>query len=248
MSVYRDELINYCLRKLGAPVIRINVTPDQLNDCVDDALQEYADTHYDGTERVWISHIITQQDIDNRYIRLDPLIKSVVRVLPMNYAGFSTNDAQFSGKFQFMQEEIFRLNSNFGSLVSYELGRQNLNLIEDMFGIFPAVTFTSTEGKLKLATDWNRFQAGVTMLVAEAHSMINPEEITKVYSESFIKKYTTALIKKQWGSNLKKFQGVQLAGGITLDGQTIWTEGNEEASSLKEDLLTKTMPLDMFVG
>lgn len=248
MSVYREELINYCLRKLGAPVIRINLTPDQMNDCVDDALQEYTNFHYNGEERVWISHVITQQDIDQKYIKLDVLIKGVVRVLPMNYAGYNASNIQFSGRYQFMQDEIFKLNSNFGSVVSYELGMENIELIQAMFGTFPAVGFTSTQSKLKLATDWKNFEAGKTILVAEVLMAIDPEEVTKVYDESFVKKYTTALMKKQWGSNLKKFQNVPLPGGIMLDGKTIYDEAVEELNSIKEDMLTKMAPVSFFVG
>jgi len=60
----RQELIDYCLRRLGAPVLEINVDDDQIDDLVDDALQYFQERHFDGVERMYLKYQITQQDID----------------------------------------------------------------------------------------------------------------------------------------------------------------------------------------
>lgn len=248
MSAARDELIQYCMRKLGAPLLTINVSPEQMSDCVDDSLQAYTNYHYNGMERMWMKFVVTQADIDNKFITLPRKIKSVVKVLPFNFSGSaSMSAAQFAPKYQFIANEIFNLNSQ-GSLISYELAMQNLNLVESFFGEFPAVGFTSNQKQLKLAMDWTRFVADETIIVIECHAAIDPEEFTDIYDESWIKKNTAALIKKQWGNNLKKFQGVALPGGITLDGKTIYDEAVEELSQLKEDLLLQQLPTDFFCG
>jgi hypothetical protein len=66
----RQQLIDYCLRTLGHPVIEINVDEDQLEDRVDDALQFFAEYHFDGVEKVYLKYQIQQKDIDNGYISI----------------------------------------------------------------------------------------------------------------------------------------------------------------------------------
>ena len=60
----RQELIDYCLRKLGAPVLEINLADEQIDDAVDDALQYFYERHYDGVERMYLKYKITQEDVD----------------------------------------------------------------------------------------------------------------------------------------------------------------------------------------
>jgi hypothetical protein len=70
-----------------------------------------------------------------------------------------------------------------------------------------------------------------------------------VWDDRFLKKYTTALIKRQWGENLKKFGGIQMPGGVTLNGKEIYDEAIEEIKSLEEDLIsTNVLPGDMMMG
>jgi len=60
----RQELVDYCLRRLGAPVLEINVDEDQIDDLIDDALQYFQERHFDGVERMFLKYKITQEDID----------------------------------------------------------------------------------------------------------------------------------------------------------------------------------------
>ena len=60
----KQELIDHCLRKLGAPVLEINVSDEQLDDIVDDAIQYFNERHFDGVERMYLKYKITQEDID----------------------------------------------------------------------------------------------------------------------------------------------------------------------------------------
>lgn len=246
MSVERDELVNYCLRKLGAPIVKVNLTPDQMQDCIDDTLQEYTKKHYNGTERKWIKKTITAQDITNQYVTLPNLVVSVVKVLPITTTG---SDVQFSNLWQYRADAVAPIAfGGDGSMVHYELAMQNLNLIDDIFANRPPVAFTSNQDRLYLTMDWNKFTADESNIVIECHVAIDPEEFPKIYSESWVKKYAVALMKKQWGSNLKKFQGVQLPGGITLDGKVIFDEAMEELAKLEEDLSGNELPLDFMVG
>ena len=63
-----------------------------------------------------------------------------------------------------------------------------------------------------------------------------------------MKHYVTALFKKQWAVNIKKFSGIQLPGGVTLDGDKLYDEATGEIKELEDELQTKSAPLDFFLG
>jgi hypothetical protein len=70
-----------------------------------------------------------------------------------------------------------------------------------------------------------------------------------VWNDRFLKKYATAKIKYQWGTNLSKFAGIQLPGGVTLDGPRIMEEAKEEISKIEEDMYNMTsLPSEIFTG
>ena len=242
----RQGLIDYCLRRLGQPVIEINVDEDQLDERVDDALEFFQEYHFDGVEKVFTKHILTQQDIDNEYIKTDDGVISVVRVLPI-----PSFDA-FSGGF-FNEEYQLRLNdlNNFSgtSLIQWEMTQQNFSLVEELFSIAPTMLFNRKQNRVYLETDWNdKFSVG-DILIIEAYQSLNPATYPEVYNDMFLKKYATALIKRQWGENLKKFTGVVLPGGITLDGKTIYDEAVEEIRLIEEEMSLKyELPADGYVG
>ena len=242
----RQGLIDYCLRRLGQPVIEINVDEDQLDDRVDDALEFFQEYHFDGVEKVFTKHTITQNDIDNEYISTDNSIISVVRVLPI--PSFDS----FQGGF-FNEEYQMRLNdlNNFSgsSLLQWSMTLINFSLIEELFSICPIMMFNRKQDRVYLETDWNeRFKVD-DVLVIEAYKILDPSTYPQVYNDMFLKKYSTALIKRQWGENLKKYQGVVLPGGITLDGKTIYDEAIEEIRQIEEEVSLKyELPADGYVG
>lgn len=248
MGIHKDELKNYCLRKLGAPVVEINVTPDQLDDAVDDTIQLFNEAHGDGTEKFFVKHIVTQADIDRGYVELPDSVTAVVRVLPLNSSfSFYTSEPMFNPIYRFMLDEVWDLNST--SLVSYTLAMQQVRLIEQLFQDTPNQEFNVNTGRLRLDMNWGRFDAGESVLIIEVYKNLNPEEFYRAYSDRWVKKYCTAMIKKQWGNNLKKFDGVQLPGGITLNGQQIYEEAVEEITQLEEELqLRYELPIDFFMG
>jgi len=242
----RQGLIDYCLRRLGQPVIEINVDEDQLDERVDDALEFFQEYHFDGVEKVFTKHTITQNDIDNEYISTDNSIISVVRVLPI--PSFDS----FQGGF-FNEEYQMRLNdlNNFSgsSLLQWSMTLRNFSLIEELFSICPIMMFNRKQDRVYLETDWNeRFKVD-DVLVIEAYKILDPSTYPQVYNDMFLKKYSTALIKRQWGENLKKYQGVVLPGGITLDGKTIYDEAIEEIRQIEEEVSLKyELPADGYVG
>ena len=126
---------------------------------------------------------------------------------------------------------------------------QNFSLVEQLFSIAPTMMFNRKQNRVYLETDWNdKFSVG-DVLVIEAYRALNPSTYSEVWNDMFLKKYTTALIKRQWGENLKKFAGVVLPGGITLDGKTIYDEAVEEIRQIEEEVSLKyELPADGYVG
>ena len=242
----RQGLIDYCLRRLGQPVIEINIDEDQLDERVDDALEYFQEYHFDGVEKVFLKHLITAEDITNEYIPMGDPVISVIRVLPI--PSFDS----FQGGF-FNEEYQLRLNdlNNFSgsSLIQWEMTQQNFSLVEQLFSIAPTMMFNRKQNRVYLEADWNDKFSVNDVLVIEAYRALNPATFTEVWNDMFLKKYTTALIKRQWGENLKKFQGVVLPGGITLDGKTIYDEAVDEIRQIEEEVNLKyELPIDFNVG
>ena len=239
-------LKEYCLRRLGHPVIEINVDEEQCDDRVSDALQYFSEYHFDGVEKVFLKHTITQTDIDNEYIAMaDPVI-SVIRVLPIpNFNAFQTGF--FNEEFQLRIQD---LNSFTGSsLINWQMSLQNWSMVDHLFTVTPTIQFNRKQNKLYLETNWSdKFSVG-DILIVEAYRILDPSTYTEIYDDMFLKKYAAALIKRQWGENLKKFEGVQLPGGVTLNGKTIYDEAVEEITKIEEEMNLKwELPPDGFIG
>ena len=135
------------------------------------------------------------------------------------------------------------------ALINWAMSQTNFSLVEHLFSIQPTLLFNRKQDRVYLETDWaNKFEVG-TILIIEAYRALDPATYPQVYNDMFLKKYATALIKQQWGSNLKKFTGVTLPGGITLDGQTIFSEATEEINKIEEEMSLKyELPPDGFIG
>jgi len=229
-------LKEYCLRRLGHPVIEINVDEEQCDDRVSDALQYFAEYHFDGVEKVFLKHTITADDITNEYIAMaDPVI-SVIRVLPIpNFNAFQTGF--FNEEFQLRIQDLNTFTGS--SLINWQMSLQNWSMVDHLFTVTPTVHFNRKQNKLYLETNWSdKFSVG-DILIVEAYRILDPETYTEVYDDMFLKKYTTALIKRQWGENLKKFEGVQLPGGVTLNGKTIYDEAVEEIIKIEDEMSLK---------
>ena len=239
-------LKEYCLRRLGHPVIEINVDEEQCDDRVSDALQYFAEYHFDGVEKVFLKHTITADDITNEYIAMaDPVI-SVIRVLPIpNFNAFQTGF--FNEEFQLRIQDLNTFTGS--SLINWQMSLQNWSMVDHLFTVTPTIHFNRKQNKVYLETNWaDKFSVG-DILIVEAYRILDPTTYTEIYDDMFLKKYTAALIKRQWGENLKKFEGVQLPGGVTLNGKTIYDEAVEEIVKIEDEMNLKwELPPDGFLG
>ena len=97
--------------------------------------------------------------------------------------------------------------------------------------------------------DWNNDIAADEYLIIECYRKIDPSTYTDIYDDIYLKRYATALIKRQWGANLSKFKGVQMLGGVEMDGETLYTQAQEEIQRLEEQIqLAFETPIDYMVG
>ncbi len=273
----RQELIDYSLRRLGAPVLEINVDDDQIDDLVDDALQVFNERHFDGVERMYLKYKFTQDDIDRG--KAD----GTSGVGIVTTTGISTNTAttvtsNFYETSNYIQvpdsvigiERIFKFDTstisggmfsikyqlflndlyrfNSVELLQYSMTKTYLEDIDFLLTPEKQVRFNKRQNRLYLDMDYTAVNKD-DFIVIDCQRILDPNTFTSVYNDSFLKIYLTALIKRQWGQNLMKFRGVKLAGGIELNGREIYEDGERDLENIRQrmQLEYETPPLD-FIG
>lgn len=245
----RQTLIDYSLRRLGDPVIEVNVDEDQLSDRVDEAIQFWREYHSEATVRTYVSYQVTASDLTNGYIAVGADVLYITKLFRLSSA-FNTSFNFFDIKYQMMLNDIADMQNYAGDLAYYEQLNQYLSLLDMKLNGQPQTTWSRKQNRLYVHGD---FKDGDIVaneyIVYEAYKYIDPATFTEVYNDMFLKEYTTALIKQQWGANLIKFEGVQLPGGVTLNGRQIYDDATQEIERLRERIrLENEFPADMFVG
>ena len=245
----RQGLIDHALRRLGYPVIEINVDDDQIEDRVDDALQYYQEYHSDAVRHSYYAYQFTQDDLDNEYITLPSDIIFVVRALPLTQS-YAASRSFFDVKYQIMLNDMAQMGTYIGDLAYYEQMQQYISLLDRQLSGQPVVNFRRHQNRLKWHSDMNDQDIAVNdYIILECYRTIDPESFTSVYNDMFVKDYTTALIKQQWGANLIKFEGMQLPGGVTLNGRQIYDDATAEIERLRENMrLEHELPPNFYVG
>ena len=272
----RQELIDYTLRKLGAPVLEINVADEQIDDLVDDTIQYFNERHYDGVERMYLKYKMSQDDINRGGADGTTGVGIVTTTGTSTIVGTATtfNFYETSNYIQVPDsvigiEKIFKFDSstisggmfsikyqlflndlyyfNSVDLLNYSMTKTYLEDIDFLLTTDKQVRFNKRQNRLYLDIDWNA-QTKDTFFVIDCHRALDPTEFTKVYNDSFLKKYLTSLIKRQWGQNLIKFNGVKLPGGIELNGRQIYEDAQRELEDIKQRMSMdyELPPLDLI--
>jgi len=269
----RQELVDYCLRKLGAPVLEINVADEQLDDLVDDALQYFNERHFDGVEKMFLKYKLTQQDIErgrskggnynreigittgtspsrsvqweenSNYIPVPDTVIGIERVFKLDNRTISGN--LFNVNYQLFLNDIYWFSST--EMLNYYVTKRYLEDIDWIVNPQRQIRFNKRQGRLYIDTSWDTLNPDDYILI-ECYRILDPNDFTKVYNDSFLKMYLTSLIKKQWGQNLIKFQGVKLPGGIELNGRQIYDDSIKELEQIRERMLSEyeTAPFDLI--
>ena len=265
----REQLKQYALRTLGKPVIEINVDDDQAEDRLDEALQYFAQYHYDGVERTYLKYKVTQADVDrikspsgdtassvtknsvttawseqNNFIVVPEAVLAVTRIFPLSNRG---NQNMFDVIYQLRLNDLYDFSSS--SVIHYEMVMKNLDMLDHILVGEKPIRFNQYNNKLFVDMDWKTDITVGEYLVIECFRKLDPTVMTDVYNDIYLKRYVTALLKKQWGSNLSKFNGVAMLGGVTLNGQQIYSESLEDIRKLEEEIRgTYETPVTYMIG
>ena len=259
----RSDLVNYCKRQLGAPVLEINVADEQIDDLIDDALQYFHERHFDGVTQTFLKYKITQDDIDRGRGRGGSNPIGIVTTTATSTVGI-TSTFSYEETSNFIQvppevigiSKIFRFDGSstktnnmfsvkyqmflndmysFGSteILTYAMTKRYLEDLDFMLNTEKQIRFNQRQDRLYLDIDWGSVIKG-DYLVLDCYRLLNPNDFTRVWNDSFVKRYVTQLIKRQWGQNLMKFQGVKLPGGVELNGRQIYDDAQKELDSIRE--------------
>ena len=267
----KATLKSYCLRALGYGVIDINVSDDQADDRLDEALQYFAQYHYDGIEKMYLKHLITSDEVTRarsdasttatdtadssitatwkegkNFIPIPSSVVSVVQVFPFTDTG--GGGSMFDIRYQLRLNDLFDFSST--SVIQYEMTMQNLDFLEHILVGETPIRFNQHQNRLYIDMDWeNDVTADVDYMIIECYRKLDPTTYTDIYDDIYLKRYTTALLKKQWGANLSKFNGVTMLGGVTMNGETLYTQALEEQNKLEEEIqLAFELPINYMVG
>ena len=272
----RDGLIDYAKRQLGFPVLEINVADEQFSDLLDDAVQVYQERHYDGIMRMYLKYQITQDDIDRGQARGGNTTLGITTTTATSTVGLSTtfdleenqnyiqippsviginqifitrSDTVYDGLFNIRYQLFLNDLYAFGSidLLQYSMVQTKLEDITFLLNPNMRYRFNIRQDRLYIDADWAQINVNDYFII-DCFRILDPDDFTRVYNDPFLKRYFTALCKKQWGQNLIKFQGVQLPGGIQLNGRQIYDDGVRELDEIRSKMSSdyEMPPLDMI--
>lgn len=250
----REDLKDYALRRLGFPVIEINVDDAQVEDRIDDALQFFSQYHFDGVEKLYLPYVLTQTDIDNKYINTNNIPTGstgaeIVTINKVYVIDQAMSSGMFSVQYQLMLNDYFNgFLTGTSNLNYYDTTKQYLGLLEMFLSPEKQIQFSRVTNKLRMHTDWSVYRTG-DKLMAECMVAINPETYPEIYNDILLKRYVTALIKRQWAANLSKFSNIALPGGMKFDAPQMYGDATTELSQIEDTVQSKyELPVDFMVG
>ncbi|SVA73814.1 uncharacterized protein METZ01_LOCUS126668 [marine metagenome] len=184
-------------------------------------------------------------DYDNKYITIAEAIIGVRRIIP--FSDNTRTNSMFSSKYQFALSEMHSLGS--GGLASFEIAQEYLQLINEMFTGQPSFRYNRHADKLYLDISWGSDATIDDFIVVEVDKILDPATYADIWSDMFLKRYNTALMKKQWGQNLTKFEGMQLPGGVTMNGRQLYDDATTELETIQTEMsLRYELPIDHLIG
>ena len=260
---------SYCLRALGFGVIDINVSDDQVDDRIDEALQYFAQYHYDGIEKMYLKYQITEADVTraatnttttatdtidstitasfgegNGFIPMPSSVVSVIQIFPFDDS--ATNN-MFDIRYQLRLNDLYDFSST--SIIHYQMTMQHLDFLSHILVGEKPVRFNQHQNRLYVDMDWTNDVSVGDYLIIECYRKIDPSSYADIFDDIYLKRYATALIKRQWGANLSKFNGVAMLGGVTMNGEAIYSQAIDELNRLEEQIqLSFETPIDYMVG
>ena len=265
----RKELVQYCKRQLGAPVLEINVDDDQIDDLVDDTFQYFNERHFDGVEKMYMKYKLTEEDI-NRGKAKDTTGVGIVTTTATSTAisGYGTTVSNWYETSNFIQvpdavigiNNVFKFDSSSISggmfSIKYQLFQNDLYYFNSVNLLQYAMTksyledidfLLTTDKQIRFNQRQDRLYLDIDWgaqqiddwIIVDCYRALDPETFAGAYNDTFVKKYLTALIKRQWGQNLIKFKGTKLPGGIELNGREIYDDAVQDLADIKERMTSE---------
>ena len=241
----RQEFKGWVLRKLGAPVIDINVSDEQIDDRLDEAIDFWRDYHYNGSQLVYMKHQITQDDKDNGYITLPTTILGISGIFNMQ-SSISSGGGIFNVQYQFVLNNLEDITGY--NITNYFMSMQHLEFLQEMLVGKPMIRYNKHINKLHIDAGMDTMPVG-EYIVIEAYDVIDGDTYSDVWSDRWLQNYASTLVKEQWGSNLTKFNGMQLVGGVSFNGEQILSDAKEERRLMEEEAIGELQPLQYnYIG
>ena len=244
----RDTFKEYIKRRLGHPVTEINVDENQMEDRIDDALRFWQEYHFDGTEKLFVTHEVDADDIANEYLDLTPALNDSIIGISRILTSSGTESGMFNVRYQMAFNDMATYSTRgVREMSNYWMRMSHLNMIQDMLEGMKDIRFNRITNKVYIDWNWSVDVKAGDRIVLESYQKVG--DTAELWGNSFLKNYATALVKEQWGMNLSKFEGVQLPGGVTLNGRAILEDARAEVAALKEQMsLSYELPVDFLVG
>jgi hypothetical protein len=241
----RAEFKEYILRKMGAPVIEINVAEEQVEDRVDEAMSFWNDYHYNGSQLVYIKHKLTAEDVTNKYITLPDKILGISKVFDIG-SSISSGTGMFNVQYQFVLNNVTDINGY--GMQNYYMTMQHLEMMQELLVGKPLIRYNKHVNRLYIDVNKASLIEG-QFVVIEAYDLIDPDTYSDVWSDRWLQNYATVLVREQWGLNLTKFVGMQLVGGVSFNGESILAEARADRERIEDDAISNLQPLTYnFIG
>jgi len=247
----REDLKDYILRRLGSPLIKINVSDDQVDDRIDDTLMKFSEFHADSTITLFQKHTISAEDVSRQWISIPPNVINIRRIIPLIDGGANdSTGSMFDPQFQLMQNEILTFGAKDLSLSHLSILQSYMRQIQmETSGLTEMIQFSRHMGRLYVYVDWGTDIKEGSVIIIESTRIITEDDSGSIFNNSWVRDYSTALVRYQWGSNVNKYQGINMVGGVTFNGDAIISEAKEEMLRLLEELRqTWELPPMFMVG
>lgn len=318
----REQFKTYVLRNNGYPVIKVNVSDDQLEDRIDEAVDYWNQYHNEGTIQMWMKQQVTASEIhvvedfeeipiekivgtesgataqvsrlmqgkknfnktifcygvkensfkagekitvgdktftiedsetavvrgiiDTHAIKMPNWVIGVTQIVPFHETSSSEDLLSLQSQIKINIFDIFDLTST--SLIYYEQMMEHLSLLNYELNARPSFDFNRHEGNVYPLCNWGIDIHEGDYILLRVYRMLDPSQVPEIWNNTWLKRYATVLVKKNWAVNLKKYSGIQLAGGTTLNGSEMYTEAVQEQKELEEELMRDMPPSAFFIG
>lgn len=228
----RDEFKSLVLRKCGFPVIELEIDDEQVEDCIDEALKYYHEYHFLGSEKAYIPYKLTAQDITNKYVTIPDEIHYIIKILDINSSYFT--NSMFGIRYQLALNDLFNISQS--GLSNFQNTMKHVELLAEMFSIRPGVSYNRYTNKLKLNLNWGVDIKEDDWIVIDCYRIIDPELNAQLWTDRWLINYTSLLVRRQVGYHLMKVN-IQLPGGVSYNGETIYNNANQEIEKLEEKMI-----------